>query len=983
MSFEPTFQQRRAIESPLGPVLVVAGPGAGKTYCLICRIQHLIQRFDLEPRRVLAVTFTNMAAEEIAARLHESGGPGREGVTRGTLHALGFKILRDFASRCGLRPGFGIADQDYQLSLLRRLRVPEKRRAQLLSLFGLHRLQGRPLGERGTELLACYQERLRAHNLVDFDDLVVLTERLLRTDPAAAAELRARWDYLLIDEFQDLSPVQYGVLRQLAETHRNIFGVGDDEQSIFSWAGSDPHIIQRFRDDFDLGQPIVLDQNCRCSVQIFDTARRLIACNPRLFEKRIEAIRDSTFDVVVQTFETEHDEADWLLEDIRHDREGSGLGWGAYALLYRSHRLGRYLEESLVRAGIPCRLAQGHALSDDKIVRWVLSSLQVIQAPEDPVRLGILAGHALPPALRQEVQRTFVKGKDLVANLRIFAASRSRGDADSRRVWRLIYHLENLRGMARSHHSLAGLVDELLTRPIGIGRNPLEERHQDLSDPFTYSGAAFLAGQLNRAVALRQRVWVEAVGGLGIPLVAMLRAGGVADVRRLAAGDQPSDSDLVLRVGDGKNGWALRLFKALQLVHTAGLKSDFDDFVAFDIETSDFDIDTCEIVEIAAVRVRKRAVVERFHSMVACCRPIAPRATEVHGYTDRDLSGAPQLAEVWSRFRAFVGDDILIAHNGQEFDVPVLRRSCDGLSGFDDLIFYDTLPLARSLIDGSAKLTELAARFNVEVGRAHHAFDDAYMLAGVVPALNELRMRRARKISSINLLDQLGLAMALEVNPARSEEESVFREISRPFTLGRYSDCLESYSVEASQSPQDAPSLEEVIERLGGRALMERLRAERPVAERYPVAIERLRTLVQASRGETLCQQIDDLLSRAALSTSAGAETDPNRVNLLTLHSTKGLEFSRVYIIGVENHQLPGWKALEEEIEQEIQEARRLLYVGMTRARDRLVLTRADRRSGVGTGGSLFLIEAGLLGAGSDAAEVGTPPALAGQVTFR
>jgi superfamily I DNA/RNA helicase/DNA polymerase III epsilon subunit-like protein len=983
MSFEPTFQQRRAIESPLGPVLVLAGPGAGKTYCLICRIQHLIQRFDLEPRRILAVTFTNMAAEEIASRLHESSGPGRERVTRGTLHALCFKILRDFAARCGLRSGFGIADQDYQLSLLKRLRVPEKRRAELLSRFGLYRLQGRPLGERALELLARYQERLRAHNLVDFDDLVVLTERLLRTDPAAAAELRARWDYLLIDEFQDLSPVQYGVLRHLAETHRNIFGVGDDEQSIFSWAGSDPHIIQRFRDDFDLGQPIVLDQNCRCSVQIFESAKRLIACNPRLFEKRIEAVRNSVFDVVVQTFKTEQEEAEWLIEDVLRDREESGLGWGDYALLYRSHRLGRYLEESLVRAGIPCRLAQGHALGDDKIVRWVLSSLQVIQAPEDPIRLGILAAHALPPAVRQEVQRAFVKGKDLVANLRIFAASRSRGDADSRRVWRLIYHLENLRGMARSHHSLAGLVDELLTRPIGIGRNPLEERHHDLSDPVSYPGAAFLASQLNRAVALRQRVWVEAADGLDIPLVAMLRAGGITDVRRVLAGDQPGDSDLVLRVGDGTGGWALRLFKALQLVHTASLKSDFDDFVAFDIETSDFDIETCEIVEIAAVRVRKRMVVERFHSMVACCRPITRRATEVHGYTDADLCLAPSLAEVWTRFRAFVGDDILIAHNGQEFDVPVLRRVCEGLFGLDDLVFYDTLPLARSLIDGSARLTELALRFNVEIGRAHHAFDDAYMLAGIVPALNELRMRRARRISSINLLDQLGLAMALEVNPAPSEEEGVFREISRPFTLGRYSDCLESYALELSQSQPGAPSLEEVVERLGGRALMERLRAERPVAERYPVAIERLRALVQSSTGMTLFQQIDDLLSRAALSTSAGAETDPNRVNLLTLHSTKGLEFSRVYVVGVENHQLPGWKVLEENAEEEIQEARRLLYVGMTRAKDRLVLTRADRRSGVGMGGSLFLTEAGLLEVGHDAAEVGTPPALAVQVTFR
>jgi hypothetical protein len=261
------------------------------------------------------------------------------------------------------------------------------------------------------------------------------------------------------------------------------------------------------------------------------------------------------------------------------------------------------------------------------------------------------------------------------------------------------------------------------------------------------------------------------------------------------------------------------------------------------------------------------------------------------------------------------------------------------------LIFYDTLPLARSLVEGSAKLTELAVRFNVEVGRAHHAFDDAYMLAGVVPALNELRMRRARKIASVNLLDQLGLALALDENPTPSDEESLFRDLTRPFTLGRYSECLELYNTEVGPDARDAPSTEQLIERLGGRALMERLRAERPVSERYPVAVERLRVLVQSSIGDTVAQQIDDLLSRAALSTSAGVDTHPNRVNLLTLHSTKGLEFSRVYIIGVENQQLPGWKALEENMEEEIQEARRLLYVGMTRAKDRLILTRAERRS--------------------------------------
>ena len=207
------------------------------------------------------------------------------------------------------------------------------------------------------------------------------------------------------------------------------------------------------------------------------------------------------------------------------------------------------------------------------------------------------------------------------------------------------------------------------------------------------------------------------------------------------------------------------------------------------------------------------------------------------------------------------------------------------------------------------------------------------MLAGVVPKLNELRVRRARTIALVHLLDQLGLALALDQQASPSKEEALFREITRPFTLGRYSDCLDIYAAELAAGAEGALGLEEVIERLGGHALMERMRAERPVDERYPDSVERLRMLIQASAGETLAEHIDDMLCRVALSSSEGAETDPNRVNLLTLHSTKGLEFSRVYVVGVENQVLPGWRAIQEDRDDEIQEARRLLYVGMTRAK--------------------------------------------------
>ena len=226
------------------------------------------------------------------------------------------------------------------------------------------------------------------------------------------------------------------------------------------------------------------------------------------------------------------------------------------------------------------------------------------------------------------------------------------------------------------------------------------------------------------------------------------------------------------------------------------LKADFDDFVAFDIETSDFDFESSQIVDIAAVRVRDNVVVDQFHSLVSCTRSISAQATEVHGYTDADLIGAPPMSEVWRRFREFVGTDLVVAHNGQEFDVPVLRRACGGFEGFDELVFYDTLPLARAVVDGSVKLKYLAERYNIPPGREHHALDDAVVLAAVVPRLNELRVRRARTVALVHLLDQLGLALALDQQTSPSKEETLFRDITRPFTLGRYSDCLDIYAAE-------------------------------------------------------------------------------------------------------------------------------------------------------------------------------------------
>jgi DNA polymerase III epsilon subunit family exonuclease len=453
-------------------------------------------------------------------------------------------------------------------------------------------------------------------------------------------------------------------------------------------------------------------------------------------------------------------------------------------------------------------------------------------------------------------------------------------------------------------------------------------------------------------------VWVEPDRGVEIALLHLLR-GALGDyVRPRSPESVVSRRDYVLRARDVR---PLALFKALQVHHCRGLADTFQDYVAFDLETTDKNVGECGIVEIAAVRVRRGIIVEQFQRLVRPDRPVSAKATDIHGYRDSDLCEQPPFSEIWPEFRAFVGADVLVAHNGRKFDVPVLQRLAAGLSGLDDLVFFDTLPLARSLVEESAKLEDLAHRFGVAIGRSHHALDDASALVGVMRHLGELRLARARKSSLVHLLGWLGLALALDDRADASTEERMVRDLALPAAVGRYSDCLQVYAEECG--PAGAPTVEELVERLGGARLMERIRTQRPAAERYPSSVARLGALVAASTAPTLAESIDLLLGRVALSRSDGSAAEDRRVNLLTLHSTKGLEFSRVYIVGAEDGMLPGLAALENDNQAEIQEARRLLYVGMTRAKDRLVLTRVGLRDGRDSGGSRFLREAGLDGA--------------------
>jgi superfamily I DNA/RNA helicase len=879
-------------------------------------------------------------------------------VKRGTIHSFCAELLRELGAHVGLEPGFGIADDEYQLSVLGRLEGYRRWHSGVLSRFSAHRFRGDSLRPDDLSLYQRYQEFLVARNKLDFDSLVLKTAQLL-VNESVAAQIRQRWSAVLVDEFQDLNPVQYQIIHALASEHRNVFVVGDEEQSIYSWTGADPKVFRDFANEFGVTTKAQLGENRRCPRQVIELARLLVASNTPIFHDRRhgEASHESPFEVRALTFATEDAEVAWIIEDIRRDRNEHQLAWGEFALLYRKHDIGATAESSFLTAGIPCRLANKRALAEDPVVCYAIAALRVIASPDDELHKAGFLKIVLPKMLFESAQKK-AQGENqaLVAYLEQTVRELPKEEEDTRKIWRSLYALRNLAALGVHHTDIRQLVEDLLSQRVGEYRTKLEEHHDELSDPGADDDVMRLADRLSAASEGGRPVWIPPLGGVEIALKGILAGAGVRNVT--LGGARPENALTVEFPQRSPLGIALGVFKAVQYMRSRSFANHFRDFTTVDLETTDRDTARAEIVEIAAVRVRDGRITDRFQSLVKPRVPISDGARKKHKLDENAVASARFFEEVWPAFREFCGGDVCVAHNGYLFDFPILRRMSDALPGAD-LVTYDTLVLAHELHAGGARLEDLARVYGVDPGRAHRALADCLTLVGVFLGLGEAKVARARKTALISLFDHLGVALALSDEQTLGPEGKLLRRLSRSHALGRYSDCLEFYRVEREESGDPSlPTVDDVVERLGGERAMNRIRTEKTAEQRYPHAMHRLRPLLDQCAGKPLAQQLADFLERVVLSLSDPVERDPARVNLLTLHSTKGLEFSRVYIVGAEDEQLPGQRDVSK---RELEEARRLLYVGMTRTKDRLILTRVEARGGKPTGRHRFLDEMGLV----------------------
>jgi len=397
--------QRQAVQVTEGPVLIIAGPGSGKTRTLTHRIAYLIATGRARPHQILALTFTNKAAREMMERIERLvGAEAARHIWMGTFHAIFARILRREGHRIGYTPDFSIYDTDDSERLLRELMAryhidPRQysprtirhlisgAKNQMIGPEEYARLVASPVQEKAAKLYGPYQEALRKANALDFDDLLLKPIELFEQHPDVLQRYQERWRYLHIDEYQDTNRAQYVLARKLAAAHRNLCVVGDDAQSIYAFRGADIGNILSFQRDYPDATVIRLEQNYRSTRRILKLAEAIIQQNRDQLEKQLWTENPEGDPIMLIEALSERDEAQKVEQRIRDLHVRYGYAFRDFAVLYRTNAQSRSLEEALRRGGIPYRVVGGLSFYQRKEIKDVLAYLRLLVNPHDAASL--------------------------------------------------------------------------------------------------------------------------------------------------------------------------------------------------------------------------------------------------------------------------------------------------------------------------------------------------------------------------------------------------------------------------------------------------------------------------------------------------------------------------------------------------------------------------------------------------------------------
>jgi DNA helicase-2/ATP-dependent DNA helicase PcrA len=505
--------QREAVEAIKGPVLILAGPGSGKTRVITHRVAYLVKACGVSPRHIMAVTFTNKAAREMKERLEQLLGQANEALTLGTFHAICARILRHEGQAVGLGSSFVIYDEDDQLRLVKqvleelnldpkqyvpqalrsaidaaksRLLSPEDYAEQVSSYFEeiVHRVYQR------------YQQLLSQGQAVDFDDLLMKTVQLFRDHPKILAKYQSRYIHILVDEFQDTNIAQYELMKRLAGKYRNLCVVGDPDQSIYSWRFADLRNILSFEKDYPEAKVVFLEQNYRSTKTILEVASDVISANVLRKPKKLwTGNEDGASVTVIESYNAE-EEAQSVVNEIEKLIGQEQISLKDCAVMYRVNAQSRALEETFLRYGVTYKLVGGTRFYQRQEVKDIIAYLRVIHNPQDNVsltRIINVPGRGIGQKTINTLQ-SWAKAHDtsLFEALKQVSHNAVAGEAKQSLPSRIVQALAGFDALmanltARSHEpSLSGLVDEILEhtgyREYILDKEDGEERWENITE---------------------------------------------------------------------------------------------------------------------------------------------------------------------------------------------------------------------------------------------------------------------------------------------------------------------------------------------------------------------------------------------------------------------------------------------------------------------------------------------------------------------
>jgi DNA helicase-2/ATP-dependent DNA helicase PcrA len=396
--------QREAVEAINGPVLILAGPGSGKTRVITHRVAYLIKVVGVRPHRIMAVTFTNKAAREMESRLTKLVGEQVKDLIIGTFHAICARILRRDGQGIGIDPKFVIYDDDDQISLLKKSlqalgldpkqyapralqAVISNAKSQMITPSDYPKRSRSYFEEITQRVYERYEKLLIESKALDFDDLLLKAVELFRKSPETLLKYQSRYLHIQVDEFQDTNLVQYELIKQLAGKWRNVCVVGDPDQSIYSWRSADLRNILNFEKDYPDAKVVLLEQNYRSTKMILEAASGVIQANRQRKEKGLWTENEAGVPVTVVETYTEQEEAQYVVNEIDNLVRRGEVKPGDCAVMYRTNAQSRVLEEAFIRYGTPYKLVAGTRFYERREVKDIIAYLRLIQNPFDSVSL--------------------------------------------------------------------------------------------------------------------------------------------------------------------------------------------------------------------------------------------------------------------------------------------------------------------------------------------------------------------------------------------------------------------------------------------------------------------------------------------------------------------------------------------------------------------------------------------------------------------